>query len=196
MQSLPPKLAAQIAASVGAEITQVDEWEGLAGDLDAIAYRFTVPNRRAKLRLLDALAWVDAKRDPRINELAMLIARRTDGTARGIARAIHRVVRDSVRFTREGPERFVDTYRTLLVTGVGDCDDTARAVVALARSVGLKAALVTVGRLPEGGHVVASIWDGKAWRYAETTLPGARFGEHPYAAKKRTKATNRADIAA
>ncbi len=194
MQSLPLPLAKAVAAKAGCRLVRSTEWKGVAGDTDAIGYEFACPNRRAKLQLLDLLASVDAKKDPRVSELALLLARETDGTPAGIGAALHAFVKRTVRFQREGAERFVDTWRTVTVYGVGDCDDSARAVVALARAVGLRARLVTLGRKPESGHVVASLWDGARWQWAETTLPGALWGEHPYDARDRLKAQGREDL--
>lgn len=76
--------------------------------------------------------------------------------------------------------------------GIGDCEDTSVLYAALAMAVPLVSGIPMSGEVqwldqPDNpqNHVAASVTlpSGAAW--VETTLPGARVGEHPYAALRR-----------
>jgi len=77
--------------------------------------------------------------------------------------------------------------------GAGDCEDLATAFVALLRARGLHAGLQWLSQpgLPQnhvaavvcGLHHLAFDADGCVW--AETSIPGARLGEDPYAVVRR-----------
>jgi len=76
--------------------------------------------------------------------------------------------------------------------GIGDCEDTSVLYAALANAVPLVSGIPMSGRVewlsqPDSpqNHVAASVTlpSGQAW--VETTLPGARIGEHPYDALAR-----------
>ena len=77
--------------------------------------------------------------------------------------------------------------------GGGDCEDTALLFTALVlavsavlrRPMGARVEWLSQPGKPQN-HVAPTAWgaDGVA-RWAETTLPGARVGEHPYAALER-----------
>lgn len=142
-------------------------------------------------RLLVRLAAEDAQHKY-VRELAAPLAA-LHPSAR--AAALHAWVRARVRFAPEQGEVFVSPA-ALLRAGVGDCDDHARTVIALAIAAGIPARLALLsrdGRTPS--HAVAQLHDGAAWRWAETTV-AANFGEHPIAAARRLGvASRRADLA-
>lgn len=154
-------------------------WGGRLHD-GSPAYRVQCPDHAAKLRLLRELATWDSRHPDvlRLAERSYQIAGHDETTA---AAVIHRLVRDTVSHRREPTERFQATLRTLKI-GVGDCDDTARAVYALARAAGFDAELITLGDPPR--HVSAVIRLGGRWRWADASLP-AELGEHPLAAARR-----------
>jgi hypothetical protein len=127
--------------------------------------------------------------DPRVRHRALEVLARAPSNPNGYlerstqAAWLHAHVRDTVRYIEDGIEQYQPTMTTLRLGG--DCDDSARALVALAKSVGLQARLVA----PPGlNHALAEIHDGKAWRLAETTLRAARYGEEPRAALRRLRA--------
>jgi hypothetical protein len=98
--------------------------------------------------------------------------------------AAHAYIQSRVTFTPEEVETF-QSPRATQTLGYGDCDDSERALVVLARAVGVPARLVFF--LEEDGqpaHVTAQLWHGGAWEWAETTI-AARFGEHPFDALER-----------
>jgi hypothetical protein len=110
---------------------------------------------------------------------------------------LHAFVQSAVEFTPEDVETF-QTPSVTLATGKGDCDDSARALVALARAIGVKGRLVFFLQEGQPAHVAAQLQDAAApsnmsggmsgaappWRWAETTI-AARFGEHPFQALER-----------
>lgn len=162
------------------------------------------PSHEAKVKLLDALAWIDCRYDPRVRQCAVSVAQgaATDRRHRvdnlDLAKRLHAYVCEHVRYLGEGAETFQSTSQTLL-SGVGDCDDGSRALLALARSVAIPARLVvydkTQGPDLAPSHATVQLSpDGKTWYYAETSLgPACQFGEEPLAAAKRLKA-GRSDI--
>jgi transglutaminase-like putative cysteine protease len=140
--------------------------------------------------LADAAA-VDGLR-PDLVRLARIV---TAGlSARDAAQAIHALVRDGVRFAAEPSE----TFSGALITArwrVGDCDDSARLLVALARASGLNAGIAQLPPPPAAPvHVAAAIWAAGGWRWAETTI-AAEFGEHPVVAARRLGIRCRSDLA-
>ncbi len=157
-------------------------------------HRGACPTHADKVRALDLLAWEDVKRDRRLAKIAQRIRQSAPRqTPAEIGRAIHRYVLDRVRFEREPTEAFIAPWR-VLEAGVGDCDDHARLVLALARLAGLSARLETLQRADgTPTHAVAMIHDGDAYRFAETTIAAA-WGEHPKAARLRLGASGRGDI--
>jgi hypothetical protein len=162
------------------------------------------PSHKARVDLLDAAAWNDATYDDRIRKLAVRIASGVPSDAAGrvdvakLAAALHHAVTHRVRYLDEGPETMATAWDTWS-TGIGDCDDSARLLLALARSVRIKAALVAFfNRRDAGGdiqpeHATVMLHDGTAWRWAEPSIRGARFGEEPRAAARRLGA-NRAEL--
>ena len=96
---------------------------------------------------------------------------------------LHAWVRDHVSFTDEAVETFASAATTLR-TGRGDCDDSARALVVLARACGIPARFVYLLDGPSPAHVCAQLFESGAWRWAETTI-AARYDEHPVNAVDR-----------
>lgn len=143
-----------------------------------------------KLRLLEKLAQRDVAADA--GARATLASLRLPPGRAALARALHAHVRDTVPFVPERVETFKSTARTLREGG--DCDDSSRALIVLARLAGLRARFRPLEQCKGGvcakTHVAAEIHDGSGWHWAETTLD-AGFGEHPLAAYRRLKRTGR-----
>lgn len=160
---------------------------GVAGELVA---ELECPSRWATVALLDELAWEDS-RDPELGSLARSLertARREGVSVRGY---VLRWVQERVRFVPERVETFMG-WRRVLEHG-GDCDDSARLIVAILRALGLRARLITIGDPPI--HVAAqSRVLGRGWVWMEATLP-ARLGEHPRDACERLGIPVRTDLA-
>lgn len=148
-----------------------------------------------KVVLLERLAEVDVRRDPRVRrqalELLRMVRRGPDGRhdPRQAAEVFHQFVRDRVPYVGEGVETFQPTMTTLRYGG--DCDDSARALRALCMSVSLPSRYETLQKCGGGrcvaSHIATQIWDGRAWQWAETTIK-AGLGEHPRAALRRLRA--------
>lgn len=119
---------------------------------------------------------------------------------RGMAREIHRFVRDGIRYTHD-PDRkeLLMTAADTLKRGADDCDGKARLAAALGRAVGLDAVIWPKWRGPVLGHVQWGIrWPGsdrdplaqvpasglpfpakREWIVGELTIKGAELGEDP-----------------
>lgn len=131
-----------------------------------------------KAAWLDAAARLDA-RLPVTREIARRIVRPFGPAATARTYAIHRYVRDAIRYVSDpGCEEFSDSD-LVLRRGFGDCDDKARAFVALCTSVGLAARIVPVHRGPAFVHVAAEVKLHGAWVYAELIIKGAELGDRP-----------------
>lgn len=141
----------------------------------------------ATARLLDALATQDAKLDP--PDPATVAA--LQASPGGAARAAHAYVLARVQFRDETVETF-QAPSVSLSRGYGDCDDSERLLVVLARASGVPARFVFFVQKGQPAHVTVQLCDGGKWRWAETTIP-AKYGEHPFAAMKRLGLT-RADL--
>lgn len=142
-------------------------------------------------RLLERLAAEDAATLPLVRELGRAAARANPSPS-ARARALHAFVRRRVKFERENGEVFRSTAVTL-DRGAGDCDDSARALVALAKAAGLRSRFAYLESNGQPVHVYAEIHDGRAWQPAETTID-ARFAEAPLAAARRLGVKHRADL--
>ena len=70
-------------------------------------------------------------KDPEIVEVAQAMRSMAGGSVEATARAIHSYVKRVVRFAYEPVETFQSARYTLFYALVGDCDDHARAVMAL-----------------------------------------------------------------
>lgn len=155
-----------------------------------------------KANWLDANASLDALRGEVQNQAQRFILI-PDAEAR--TRAIQRWVRDAIRYQYDfrlsqnlPGEEFADTTTTI-ERGFGDCDDKARAFVALVRAAEMLAPLHTAGRIrpvfarvPEDRfvHVQAEVkWPGsarhentmgpKGWLLAELIVKGCEIGQDP-----------------
>ena len=129
---------------------------------------------------------------PDVRDLALRL-RSAHPEATDFVAAVQAFVKAAVRFVREARETFHHTLYTLR-RRAGDCDDHARAVVALALAGGEKARVVGVPNAAGSvAHVAPVILLNGRWRWAETTID-ARFGEDPRAAAKRLGIGHRPDI--
>ncbi len=137
-------------------------------------------------RLLEGLTATD---DPADLDPAVVLSIRSAGPLG--PRAAVGYVQQQVRYEDEEPETFAAPAATLR-SGVGDCDDSERALVSLARAAGIPARLVFFLQDGSPAHVTAQLYDAGRWRWAETTIP-ARYGEHPFAAMRRLH-LQRADL--
>lgn len=91
----------------------------------------------------------------------------------GELRAIHRFVRDNIRYVRDikGVETVSAPDYTLQI-GQGDCDDKSVLLAALLESIGHPTRFVAVGYAPnEYAHVLVESRIGAGWLPAETTEP-------------------------
>jgi hypothetical protein len=156
----------------------------------------------AKAHWLDAAASLDALRGE-VQRQAQRFLLMSDAEAR--TRAIQRWVRDSIGYqydfrTSQGlpGEEFADTTSTI-ERGFGDCDDKARAFVALVRAVEMLRPMGTLARIrpifakaPDDRfvHVQAEVaWPGSAkhenamgqegWLLAELIVKGCEIGQDP-----------------
>ena len=154
-----------------------------------VSHRVECGTTANKVHLLAMLAEYDA-RTADVRRVAERVAQLTGGDPWPTIVALHAGVRDTVRHIGEITETFSPTMRTLEL-GIGDCDDSARALLALLRALGFKAALRTLGNPPR--HVAAVVWHDGEWRWLETTIAAAP-GEHPIEAKKRLQLEGRDDL--
>lgn len=158
--------------------------------------RVDCPDGWAAARMLLASAQEDA-RTSGARELALAL-RRIAPSDEAFARAVQAYVKSRVRFEREIGEVFQNAEYTL-ATGVGDCDDHARVVYALAMAGGLPAVMAYLYHAPPADtqptHAAAQLCPDRECRWAETTID-ARFGEHPLEAAERLRLVNaRQDLA-
>jgi transglutaminase-like putative cysteine protease len=182
---------AELAGATGNTITR-----SFTAPDGTAAYALDCPTMAARIRLLDELARFDAERDPVVIHLARTARAEIEklhpeDPKWATAAALHQFVKTNVRFVPEAGELFQPSDYTLKV-GIGDCDDSARLLVALLRAAGLQARLMTLGAPPT--HVSAGFHhDQVGWVWLETTID-ARPGEHPLNAARRLGVTVRRDI--
>ena len=176
---LSPEQTRAIVAASGCRVLEgVELYDG------AVAFEVDCNTHDNKVQLLEALADADAEL-PDVRRIAEDVTRglRTDEAR---AATLHAYVKDRVAFVKEKRETFSPTLRTLEV-GMGDCDDSARALMALLRTLDIPARLQT---LPPRGHpdpplhVAAQVQLGGQWRWLETSIDAQPF-EHPLQAAKR-----------
>jgi hypothetical protein len=125
-------------------------------------------------------------------DIRRLAERLTAGarSTRDQAARLQRFVQQRVTFTKEAVETFSPTWRTL-EHGLGDCDDSSRALLALTRSLGMDTALQTIPELGSAkapSHVAPVLTDGGEQFWLEPSI-AARFGEHPQRAARRLKSS-------
>lgn len=164
-----------VAGAVGCAVREVDEEGGPR-------VRLACASPWATARLLLELAKEDV-REPLIQKFAARI-----GSLRGdFAANVHTFITRSIRFEREDGEIFQAPMVTI-ARAAGDCDCHARLAYALLRAGGVAARLAFLHRGRGPLHVLAQAWDvpARAWRWLETTVPGARYSEHPIVAARRT----------
>lgn len=149
---------------------------------------------RAKVGMLEALAEADASLpDVRRRAEDVTAGARSDAER---AERLHAYVQRTVSFAAEPRETFSGTMRTLRI-GQGDCDDSARSLMALLRAMGLRARLETLPLRATGTdpvHVAAQVDLGGGWQWLETSI-AASPGEHPIAAARRLGITMRPELA-
>jgi lysophospholipase L1-like esterase len=140
-------------------------------------------------RFLRELSLEDAD-DPDVWALAEHI-RKLAGS-RDLRRTLHEYVLGNVRFAPEDVETFQNPLYTLL-SGVGDCDDHANLIIAVAWALGLEAELVFLEEGGQPAHVFVCFYDGGMWTPAETTI-AALYGEPPLLAAERLGVESRPDL--
>ena len=153
------------------------------------AYELKCPSHQAKVRLLANLAEYDSKH-PEIMRLGERLAELGGGDPAKVAAVIHAFVRDGVKHTLEPREKFQPTGRTLSM-GIADCDDSARAVLALLRAAGLRGGLLTLGDPPR--HVAAAVKLADGFHWLDASI-AANPGEHPIKAAQRLGIKVRPDL--
>lgn len=184
----PPAETSRVARSAGCRVLeQVDLYDGNT------AFEIDCRTHANKVRMLSALADLDAEL-PDVRRLAENVTAglRTDDER---ATALHSYVKSRVAFVREKRETFSPTLRTLEI-GQGDCDDSARALMALVRALDIPCRLETLperatGKVPL--HVAAQVQLGGAWEWLETSID-ARAGEHPIRAARRLGIDTRPEL--
>jgi Transglutaminase-like superfamily len=155
----------------------------------------------ATARLLESLTQDDPTFDPLPRSLIASVGPELFG-AEG-PEVAHAFVKGRVRFEPEEEETF-QTPTATFQRGEGDCDDSSRALVALAHAAGIPGRYVYFLQAGQPAHVVAQLWDGPvpsgalpedspAWMWAETTID-ADFGEHPFTAYARLGKGPRPDL--
>lgn len=150
-----------------------------------------------KAAYLDGVAWEDA-RLPLVRDVARRCALPCSPNRPDlIADMIFRFVRDVVRYMPDPASEEFSDAEEVLRSGFGDCDDKARAFVALCRSVRLEARIRPVLREgpfgPEFTHVQAEVrWPGSythtkagagGWLTAELILADCNLGDEPQHAR-------------
>jgi len=180
-----PGAVARVAARAGCSL--VEQGSVAAG---VAVFSISCPSRWTTVDLLDELAWEDS-REPETRRYAR--ACRFRSLADLLA-----WVQERVPFVPEEIETFKG-WRYTLSHG-GDCDDSARLLVALLRSLDVPARLATIGDPPL--HVAAQAYsrhrqrDGlDPWAWMDATVQGARPGEHPAEACARLGIPVRPDLA-
>ena len=116
-----------------------------------------------------------ARGNPAIFELSRALVRRlAQKDSLGEMRAVHRFVRDDIRYVRDirGMETLQTPDNTLDI-GQGDCDDKAILVNSLLDHLGYPTRFIAVGFRPGTfSHVYPEAFiNGKGWIALETTEP-------------------------
>lgn len=172
---------------------------------------------KARVEFLEKLV-AGGSRDPAVRALARSLVAGAEDPLQALLDGLHRTVRYTPDCGDGTCEEFQSAGYTLAI-GQGDCEDLSVLYAAMARSLGYAARAVWLdqpkadnnhvagqvcapGRVdPAGALYAVRVYapergpecDG-GWAWVETTLPGARAGEHPYAAHARLRGARR-DIA-
>lgn len=162
------------------------------GTGDPPVWQVECPTRWETVDLLSELAQRDSA-DPELRALASDIIGESYAPLppEHIGATLLAWVQQHVPFVPEEIETFKG-WRETIAHG-GDCDDSARLLVAMLLALGFRARLATFGTPPT--HVLAQVLIGNEWQWMEATVPGAEFGEHPLSACKRLGLPVRADLA-
>ena len=128
---------------------------------------------RATLALMRDLV-IEYRKNPEIRNLAAQLVRDLDGKDYvGEVKAVHRFVRDNMRYLRDIAD--VETLHTpieLLMSKQGDCDDQATLVATLLQSIGHPVRFMVIGFAPgQYDHVYTESKIGDRWFSVETTEP-------------------------
>jgi transglutaminase-like putative cysteine protease len=179
------------ARNAGCRVLSIREVETPVGRV--IVARFEGENNEAAFRLLLEFA-ADDVGDPVARTIGLELRQRFGPDQVRMAKALQEWVKQHVVYLAEPTETFQAPWYTVR-TGVGDCDDHANLVHAIARNAGMKARIVPV-RNREGliSHACTQIFVDGVWSWTETTLD-ADFDEAPRAAASRLRAEGRSDIA-
>lgn len=98
--------------------------------------------------------------------------------------AIHRWVRDNVRFVKEPGEQVLTPAR-VLIWRLGDCDDRSGLVAAMLHAIGIQWRLLLLARNGIPFHIWPQALVESRWIDVETSHPRAKLGEHPAALMRR-----------
>lgn len=116
------------------------------------------------------------KKSPAVRQLAVEL---TQGLKQkdwlGEINAVHKFVRDRIRYTRDihGVET-LHTVERILTNAAGDCDDKSILAASLLESLGHPTRFVAVGFKPNMfSHVYPETYVGNKWISVETTEPVA-----------------------
>jgi hypothetical protein len=90
----------RLAASVGCQVVSFTEYPSLVDGRVGRSYLILCPSHEAKVELLDALAWWDAKHDMQLRELILRLVKGESEDPEGLARWAHTLVQRAVRFVR------------------------------------------------------------------------------------------------
>lgn len=140
----------------------------------------------ARREALQGYADGDA-RDPRVRALALALVDRLPVLSPALtARALLAAVQRRVRYVGEAPPDLWSSSLTTWATRAGDCDDSARLLVALLLALGVPARIETIERPNGEGHASVKVQVGGVWSWADPSVPGATFGEDPRSAFARS----------
>jgi len=115
--------------------------------------------------------------------------RRGDLAEVAVARCLASV--QALPYVPDPPGKPFDLVRPAVETQFvgGDCEDLAVLLCALYRRLGVRWGLVWIDQGDWSApldHVTAEVFLRNQWFWTDPTVPGARVGEHPYDAVRRT----------
>jgi len=188
MADRDPAAVRAIAARCGCAI--VAEQRTLFG---GVALRLECPTQQDKIDLLLELGIYDGTRFPDCTQLARAIISRVDADTAARLDAIMRWVQLHIGSVDEAQETFPSALQVLL-DGLGDCDDHTLLVIALCTAVGLEVTCEAFGAETPAHVAALGRLDDGSWAWMETTIAGARLGEHPIDVCRRLGIAMRKDI--